>query len=372
MPTAGANDYYALLGVSRSAGKDEIKSAYRKLALKFHPDRNKGSAEAEERFKEVTRAYEVLTDEEKRRHYDQFGAEGLNSGAGFGEGFGGGFSDAFSDIFEDFLGTGRRRKGARAERGSDLGVEVEISFMDAMLGCEKQIRVRREEPCRVCLGEGAKPGTSRKVCARCHGSGDLTSTSGFFSFRRTCDACGGQGSSIESPCPTCRGAGREEVQKTINFKVPAGVDTGTRVKISGEGEGGFKSAQRGDLFVDLFVAPHEFFKRHQQDILVEVPIAITQAALGGEADVPTLKGIEKVKIPAGTQTGHVIRLHGKGVPSLRGGSAGDELVRVVLETPTHLSTRQKELLKEFAEIGGEKVNPISKSFVNKVREFLKV
>lgn len=360
------HDYYQVLGVAKNASKDEIKSSYRRLALQYHPDRNKNDKAAEEKFKEVTRAYEVLIDDEKRAAYDRYGPEGVNASAGFGEGFGG-FSDVFSDIFEDFFGTGARRSAQRASRGQNLGAEVAISFTEAAFGAEKSITIRREEPCRQCRGDGAQPGTQRETCRTCRGAGQVSVSSGFFSIARGCAACKGRGSVIQKPCAGCRGSGHETVSHKISVKIPAGVDTGARLRVAGEGEAGRRGGSRGDLYVDIFVEPHDIFKRHGADILCEVPIGFVQATLGAECDVPTLAGVEKLKIPAGTQTGRVFRLKGKGVPHLGREGRGDMHMRVVVETPTGLNSRQKEFLMKFAQEAGEKVNPISGSFMEKVK-----
>lgn len=365
-------DLYALLGVAKTASAEEIKSTFRKNALKYHPDRNPGDKAAEEKFKELSRAYEVLSDPEKRAAYDRYGIDGLNSGSGF-HGGDGGFSDVFSDIFEDFFGGGGgSRRAQRAARGSDLGVEVEISFMEAVTGCEKKVPVRRDEVCRTCAGQGAAPGTGKKVCGTCRGAGELLASSGFFSIRRPCHSCAGQGSIIEKPCGSCRGSGREETQRTITVKVPAGVDTGMRLRVSGEGEAGHKGGSRGDLYVDIFVEAHEIFKRSGTDILCEVPISFAQAALGADLEVPTLEGTEVLKVPAGTQTGKTFKLKGKGIASVKGDGRGDEHVRVVVETPTHLTAKQKELLTQFAAASGDKAHPMSHSFMKKMKDLLKV
>lgn len=370
-------DLYDLLGVTKTASPEEIKSAFRKHALKHHPDRNPGDKQAEEKFKEYSRAYEVLSDPEKRAAYDRYGIDGLSSGSGSGFGGGEAFSDIFSDIFEDFFGGGRggasgQRRAQRAARGSDLGVEVELTFLEAVRGCEKKVPVHREEVCRTCAGEGTASGTHKKVCNTCRGAGEILASSGFFSIRRPCHACGGQGSIIEKPCGSCRGTGREKTERTITVKVPAGVDTGMRLRVSGEGEAGHKGGHRGDLYVDIFVEAHEIFKRSGTDILCDVPISFAQAALGAEIQVPTLDGPESLKVPAGTQTGKAFRLKGKGIVSLKGDGRGDEHVRVIVETPTHLDSKQKELLKQFAESTGEKVHPLSHSFMKKMKDILKV
>lgn len=366
-------DFYALLGIAKTATAEEIKSSFRKNALKYHPDRNPGDKAAEEKFKEMSRAYEVLSDDQKRAAYDRYGIDGVNSGAGF-HGAEGGFSDVFSDIFEDFFGGagGRQQRAQRAARGADLGVEVELSFMEAVKGCEKKVPVRRDEVCRTCAGQGAAPGTSKKVCSTCRGQGELLASSGFFSVRRPCHSCAGQGSIIEKPCGSCHGSGREETQRTITVKVPSGVDSGMRLRVSGEGEAGHKGGTRGDLYVDIFVEAHEIFKRNGSDILCEVPISFSQAALGAEIEVPLLEGTEGLKIPAGTQTGKTFRLKGKGIASVKGGAPGDEHVRVVVETPTSLSAKQKDLLKQLAAESGDKAHPMSHSFMKKMKDLLKV
>lgn len=368
------HDLYVLLGVAKTASVEEIKSSFRKLALKYHPDRNPGDHKAEEKFKELSRAYEILSDSEKRAAYDRYGIDGLNSGSGFGGGAGG-FSDVFSDIFEDFFGGaagGGSQRASRAARGSDLGVEVEISFMEAVRGCEKKVPVHREEVCRTCAGQGAAPGTQKKVCGACRGAGEILAQSGFFSIRRPCHSCAGQGAIIEKPCGSCRGTGRESTERTITVKVPPGVDTGMRLRVSGEGEAGHKGGHRGDLYVDLFVEAHEIFKRNGTDILCDVPISFAQAALGTEIEVPTLDGPTVLKVPAGTQTGKAFRLKGKGIHSVKGDGRGDEHVRVVVETPANLSGKQKELLQQFAELSGEKVHPLAHSFMKKMKDILKV
>ena len=366
-------DLYASLGVAKTASAEEIKSAFRKHALKYHPDRNPGDKQAEEKFKELSRAYEVLSDPEKRASYDRFGLDGLNSGAGY-HGAEGGFSDVFSDIFEDFFGGSgaSQRRTQRAARGSDLGSEVELEFMEAVRGCEKKVPVQREEVCRTCAGQGAAPGTQKKVCNTCRGAGEILASSGFFSIRRPCHSCAGQGSIIEKPCGSCRGSGREVTERTITVKVPAGVDTGMRLRVSGEGEAGHKGGSRGDLYVDILVEAHEIFKRSGSDILCEVPISFAQAALGADIEVPTLDGTTTLKVPAGTQTGKTFRLKGKGIASVKGDGTGDEHVRVVVETPTNLNAKQKELLSQFAASSGEKAHPMSHSFMKKMKDLLKV
>ena len=366
-------DYYEVLSVSKSASAEEIKSAYRKAAMQHHPDRNPGDKKSEEKFKEATEAYQVLADPQKRKTYDQFGHEAVsgNGGGGFSGFSSAGFGDIFEGIFEDFFaaaGATARGGRSRASRGNDLRYEMEISFTDAAFGYEKEIEIQREENCSNCRGDGAKPGTSRTTCPTCHGAGQTMASSGFFSIARTCSRCHGQGSFVDHPCSACRGVGRVAVDRKVHVKIPAGVDGGTRLRISGEGEAGTLGGPRGDLYIDLEVAPHEIFTRTENNIACDVPMSFVQATLGAEIDVPTLTGTTKLKIPAGTQSGKVFKLKGKGIASLRGHGLGDEEVRVVVETPTHLSDKQKELLTQFATLSGEKINPLSKSFSEKVKK----
>jgi len=372
---ANKKDYYSVLGVSRSAGAEDIKKAYRKCALAHHPDRNPGDKKAEEKFKEATEAYQVLADPKKRQIYDQYGHEGLGAG-GFSGFSSTGFSDIFEDIFEDFFSgaggsafSGRSRQ--RSQRGSDLQYDLEISFKEAAFGAEKTIEIRREESCATCKGDGAKPGTSRTPCPVCHGSGQVLASSGFFTISRPCHRCHGQGSFVEHPCETCKGSARAAVERKIQVKVPAGVEAGTRLRMSGEGEGGLRSGPRGDLYIDIYVKSDEFFSRAGNNVLCEVPVSFTQAALGAEIEVPTLTGTTALKIPAGTQNGKIFKLKGKGIALLHGRGIGDEEVRILVETPASLSDKQKELLKQFADLSGEKVNPISSSFVEKVKGLFK-
>jgi molecular chaperone DnaJ len=365
---ATKRDYYEILSITRNADGEEIKKAYRKCALQHHPDRNPGDKKAEDKFKEATEAYSVLSDAEKRRLYDQFGHEGL-SGQNFGGFSGAGFGDIFEDIFEDFFGSaGAGRRHARAQRGSDLATAVEITFEEAAFGVEKTIDVRRDENCADCKGEGAKAGTQRKTCSTCRGSGQVMASSGFFSISRACPKCHGQGSTIEHPCPACHGSGRVPVSRKIQAKIPAGVDTGIRLRMPGEGESGSRGGPRGDLYIEIHVTPHEIFTREEDDLICQVPISMVQAALGCEIEVPTLKGMASLKIPAGTQTGKSFRLKGKGFPSLRGAGMGDEEVRITVETPSKLSEKQAELLKQFAAASGEKVNPMSAGFLSKMKK----
>lgn len=363
---AAKRDYYESLGVGRSASADEIKKAYRKIALKCHPDRNPGDKTAEERFKEASEAYQVLSDPERRAQYDRFGHAAFDQSAGFGGFSTAGFEEIFGDIFGDFFG-GRRGRG-RARRGEDLRYDLEIQFEEAIFGTEKTIRVPRLSTCPDCDGSGARGASGRETCSACRGSGQLRYQQGLFSVAKTCGQCQGQGSVVRDPCRKCGGAGALQTQQALSVRIPPGVDTGSRLKLRGEGEAGTKGAPSGDLYVILHVREHPLFGREGNDIICDVPIGFTQAALGAEIDVPTPHGKIKMKVPAGTQSGNVFRLKGKGVPDVRGHGQGDALVRVVVETPKKLSPRQRELLEEFAHLSGEEVHPISKGFFDKVKE----
>jgi molecular chaperone DnaJ len=366
---AAKRDYYEVLGVSRSATGDEIKKAYRKIALKCHPDRNPGDKHAEEQFKEASEAYQVLCDGERRARYDRFGHAAFEQGAGVG-GFdfaAAGFEDIFGDIFGDLFG-GARRGRSRARRGEDLRYDLEITFEEAVFGVEKTIRVPRLTTCSSCDGSGSKDGAPRDTCSACRGSGQLRYQQGLFSIAKTCGQCQGQGTVLRDPCRTCSGTGTVRKQNALSVKIPAGVDTGSRLKLRAEGESGFNGAPPGDLYVVLHVREHPLFSRDGNDIVCEVPIGFTQAALGAEIDVPTPHGKVRMKIPSGTQSGHVFRLRGKGVPDVRGYGQGDALVRVLIETPKKLSPQQRELLEEFARLSGEEVHPMAKGFLDKVKE----
>jgi len=360
-------DYYDLLGVDRNVSEDEIKKAYRRLALKYHPDRNPGDKQAEEKFKEVSEAYQVLSDSQKRAQYDQFGHAAFGDGGPFAGGFDftAGFEDVFGDIFGEFFGgTSRRRTRAR---GEDLRYNLTVTFEEAVSGTEKKIKIPRQGPCETCHGNGAKAGSTPQTCPTCRGRGQVSFQQGFFSVSRTCNQCYGHGTIIKDPCTTCSGVGRVRKLHTLSIKIPAGVDTGSRLKLRNEGEG-TPGGVPGDLYVVIQVEPHLIFVRDNLDIICDVPISFVQAALGAEIDVPTLDGKVKMKVPAGTQSGKVFRMKGKGVKDVQGYQQGDQHVRVVVETPTHLTARQKELLKEFAVNGGEDVNPLSKGFFDKVKE----
>ena len=361
-------DYYEILEVNRNASETEIKKAYRKLALKCHPDKNPGDAEAEGRFKELSEAYAVLSDSQKRALYDQYGHAGLDQGGGFGGGGFGGtpFEDLFGDIFGDIFGGGSRRGSGR--RGDDLRYNLKISFEEAAFGLDTKIQIPRHKRCETCDGSGAEPGTAPQTCQTCAGHGQVRFQQGFFSLTRPCPDCGGEGKRITDPCPECKGTGLTRSKKSLSLKIPAGVETGNRLKLNGEGEPGVQGGPPGDLYVVITVKDHPIFKREGQDILCETPISFSQAALGCELDVPTLDGKVNLKIPAGTQSGKIFRLPGKGIPALHGYGRGDELIVARVETPTKLTARQKELLEEFSREGGEDVHPLGKSFFDKVKE----
>lgn len=362
--TAQKRDYYEVLGVARDVDPQTLKSAYRKVALQFHPDRNPGNHEAEDKFKEASEAYEVLSDAEKRAKYDRFG-HASNQFDGFNAS-GASINDIFGEIFGEMFGGGRQRRGGK-QRGADLRYNLEISFEEAAFGHEVQVKIPKPKRCEPCEGTGSKDKQS-KPCGTCGGSGEQRFTQGFFAVSRPCTACQGAGQVIANPCPACRGAGKVEAQNTLSVKIPPGVDTGTRVRLTGEGEPGDPGAPAGDLYVVVHVKEHALFVREEDEVLCEVPISFPQAALGSQIDVPTLDGKVKMKIPGGTQTGKVFRLKGKGIPHLHGGGRGDQHVRVVVETPSELSRQQRELLEKFAEISGEDTNPQAKSFLGKVRE----
>jgi molecular chaperone DnaJ len=361
-------DYYEVLGVERGSDAPTIKSAYRKLAMKFHPDKNPGDKAAEDNFKEASEAYEVLSDPDKRARYDQFGhSKGGFEGFG-GAPFGGGnINEIFSDLFGEMFGGGRGRRSQRG-RGADLRFNLEVRFEDAAFGCEAQVKIKKPKRCEACHGQGSKPGSAPRTCPTCHGSGEVRLTQGFFSIARPCSQCGGSGRVITDPCATCKGAGAIEQESQLTVKVPPGVDAGTRLKLTGEGEPGENGGPNGDLYVTLHVKEHPIFTREDTEVLCEVPISVAQAALGATLEVPTLDGREKLKIPAGTQTGKMFRLKGKGIPALNGYGRGDQHIRVIVETPTNLTREQRDLLEKFAALSGEKTNPHSQTFFAKVKE----
>ena len=342
-------DYYEVLGISRDASEAELKKAFRRLAMKHHPDRNTDDSEGSEaKFKEAKEAYEVLSDANKRAAYDQYGHAGVDPSMGGRPGAGGGFEDIFGDVFGDIFGGGGRR-GQRAQRGSDLQYNLELSLEDAVFGTEVKIRVPTLVACKTCSGSGAKEGTSATTCTTCHGAGQVRMQQGFFAVQQTCPQCRGKGKMISDPCPDCHGQGRKQEQKTLSVKVPAGVDTGDRIRLANEGEAGEQGAPNGDLYVQMHVKPHDIFTRDDNDLFCEMPISIGTATLGGEIEVPTLNGKLRLKIPSETQTGKLFRMRGKGVKPVRGGATGDLLCRVNVETPVKLSNKQKDLLKKFEE-----------------------
>ncbi|MFL5243922.1 MAG: molecular chaperone DnaJ [Gemmataceae bacterium] len=365
---ASKRDYYEVLGVGKEADLEEIKRAYRKLAMQYHPDRNVGDKEAEEKFKEAAEAYDVLHDHEKRQRYDRYGHAGLNGLGGPNFNDAGSIFDLFGDIFGDFFG---QQRGGRSgpQGGRDLQVSLEIDLIEAARGTRKSITIPREENCPDCAGQGYRKGTKPANCRRCGGQGVVLINQGFFRMQQTCSGCGGRGIIITDPCPTCHGGGRIEARRTLEIDVPPGVDTGTRIRISGEGEAGSPRAPRGDLYCLLRVREHPFFQRDGNHLVCQVPITFSQAALGGEIDVPTLDGAIKHAIKRGMQSGEVVRIAGRGMPNVRGGRTGDLLVQVVVETPRNLTKRQEELLRELAELDKSHVSAQRKSFLEKLRDF---
>ncbi len=370
-------DYYEVLGVGRDASDNDLKKAYRRLAMKYHPDRNPGDAEAEATFKEVRRAYEVLKDPKKRATYDQFGHAGVEGGAAGGGGFSAAdaFSDIFGDVFGDIFGGGRRGGRTHAFRGADLRYELDLTLEQAVAGDEIDIEVPSRVECDRCSGNGAEPGSKPRQCGDCGGIGQIRVQQGFFSIQQTCPTCRGQGNVIDTPCRECRGQGLKRKLRTLSVKVPAGVDTGDRIRLSHEGDPGRNGGPPGDLYVDIVVAPHPIFTREGRDLKCEVPISFATAALGGSVEVPTLDGHVVLKIPPETQSGKRFRLRNKGVKSVRGAGVGDLFCRVQVETPVHLSDEQKELLRRFDEsLKGEdgeegKHSPRARSWFDGVKQF---
>jgi molecular chaperone DnaJ len=367
-------DLYEILGVNRDANDDEIKKAYRRLAMKHHPDRNPDNPKSEEAFKEAKHAYEVLSDAQKRAAYDQYGHAGVDPQAGMGGGGAGmgGFADAFGDIFGDIFSGGRGGGGGRPNvyRGADLRYNLEITLEEAARGAEKMIRIPTTADCETCHGSGAKKGTEPKVCPTCGGAGQVRMQQGFFSIQQTCPKCHGAGRVVLNPCPDCGGVGRVKKHKTLEVKIPAGIDEGMRLRHSGHGEPGVNGGPPGDLYVEIHIKPHSVFQRDNDDLHCEMPISFATAALGGEIDIPTLDGVAKIRVPAETQSGKVFRLRGKGIKGVRSHTAGDLMCHVVVETPVNLTERQKELLRELETSSvGEKHNPRAKSWMDKAKAF---
>ncbi|MBI4549397.1 MAG: molecular chaperone DnaJ [Candidatus Omnitrophica bacterium] len=371
--SANKRDYYEVLSVAKGAPAEEIKKSYRKLALKYHPDRNPGDKQAEEKFKEAAEAYAVLSDPEKRSQYDQFGHSlGGRGFSGF-EGFEGAFSDfsdIFGDIFGDFFGGGRSSRSERGRRGSDLQYNVEITLEEAAAGKELSLNIPRQETCEACQGSGAEPGTHKVSCPECRGSGQIRISQGFFMFQRACPRCQGEGERIEKPCRVCRGSGRVEKTRKLNVKIPAGIETGSRLRISGEGEGGRRGGSAGDLYVGVVVKEHPVFQRDGEDLHCEIEIPFTVACLGGEVNVDVLDGKSSLKVPEGTQSGKVFCLHAKGMPSVRSRARGDLYVRVKIRVPTRLTEKERKLLEEFAKLHGDGV-PEHKNLFDKMKDGFK-
>ncbi len=364
-------DYYETLGVQKGADEKELKVAFRKLAMQFHPDRNAGDSEAERKFKELNEAYETLKDPQKRAAYDRFGHAAFENGGGFGAGgFGqtGGFSDIFEDIFGEMMG-GRRRGGGR-DRGADLRYNMEVTLEEAYTGKTAQVRVPASVTCDECVGTGAKPGTQPVTCAMCSGSGRVRAAQGFFSIERTCPQCQGRGQTIPDPCLKCSGQGRVTEERALSVNIPAGIEDGTRIRLTGEGESGLRGGPAGDLYIFLSLRPHEFFQRDGADLYCKVPISMTTAALGGAFEVATLDGTQtRVKVPEGTQHGRQFRMKAKGMPVLRQNQIGDLYIQVAVETPQNLSKRQRELLQEFEELSSTENNPQSSGFFSRMKDF---
>ncbi len=380
-----AEDFYSILGVAKGASEDELKKAYRKLAMQYHPDKNPGNAEAEKKFKSINEAYDVLKDPQKRAAYDRFGHEAFSGGmgghpgggAGFSGFSGGSFSDIFEDLFSEFTGGGRRggaggqAQGQGAARGSDLRYNLEITLEEAFRGKQHSVKVTTSATCESCSGSGAEKGTSAETCGTCGGRGAVRAAQGFFTVERTCGTCHGTGKIIKNPCKNCAGSGRTRKEKTLSVTIPAGVEEGTRIRLAGEGEAGFRGGPAGDLYIFISLKPHRIFRRDGANIYCQAPIPFTTAATGGHIEVPTIDGGRvKVTIPEGTQSGHQFRLKGKGMSVLRSSARGDMYLEVAVETPVNLSKKQKELLREFEKsAGGKPTSPESESFFSKVKEF---
>ncbi|MEC9453674.1 MAG: molecular chaperone DnaJ [Pseudomonadota bacterium] len=365
-------DFYETLGVSRDVDADELKKAYRKMAMKYHPDRNPDDEAAEIKFKELSEAYSVLSDQQKREAYNRFGHAAFEGGGGPGAGdfdFRSSFADVFDDLFGDFMGGSRRGARRGPARGADLRYNMEVSLEDAFNGKQAKVRASTSVSCDDCSGSGAKEGTKPTICGACGGVGKVRAQQGFFTIERTCPTCQGSGTVIADPCNRCRGSGRVQKDKTLSVNIPAGVEDGTRIRLAGEGEAGARGAPAGDLYIFISVKPHPLFQRDAMNLYCEVPIPMIEAILGGSIDVPTLGGNRaRVTIPSGTQSGHQFRLRSKGMPALRGGSKGDMYIQVSVETPVNLNKKQKELLKQFDSLGTKSTNPQSDGFFSKVKD----
>ena len=364
--------YYETLAIDRTASDGEIKAAFRKYAMQYHPDRNPGDKTSEHRFKEINEAYEVLKDPDKRAAYDRFGHAAFEHGMGGGAGFGADFSTTFSDLFEGIFGmAGGRGRSSGRERGADLRYNMEITLQEAFIGKNAQIRIPTPVTCEACSGSGAKAGTKPKTCPMCGGHGRVRHAQGFFTLERTCPNCHGRGQSIDTPCASCSGSGRVSRERTLAVNIPAGVEDGTRIRLAGEGEAGVRGGPAGDLYIFLSIGAHPFFQREGADVHCRVPVSMVTAAVGGEFQVPTIDGGKtKVKVPEGTQSGRRFRLGGKGMPVLRSRQSGDMYVQVVVETPQKLTKRQRELLAEFERLSSNETQPESSGFLGKVKEFL--
>ena len=367
------DDYYETLGVSKSASKDEIKSAYRKLAMKFHPDKNPGDKSAESKFKDASEAYQILSDSQKKSNYDQFGHAAFeNGGGGFGD-FGGFDSGSFSSIFDDFFGdftSGGRRRSSRSKRGSDLKINIEVTFEEAYLGKKQTFEVPTSEKCSECSGSGAAQGSKPITCKSCGGHGQVRAQQGFFTLQQTCEVCAGEGKVISSPCRECRGAGAKKINKTLSIQIPKGVDDGTQMRLAGKGEAGPKGGANGDLYVYISLRKHPIFKRSEENLYFELPISLADAALGTTIEVPIVDGSRsKVKIPSGTQSGKQLRLKDKGMPQLRRNGFGDLYLQIKVEVPINLNKEQKILLEKFKELEDSKNNPENESFFKKAKSF---
>ncbi len=368
-------DYYKVLGVGRDASQEDMKKAFRQLAMKHHPDRNQGEKASEEKFKEINEAYTCLSDPEKRSHYDRFGTTegfGAGTGSGFG-GFGAGapFGDIFEDIFDDFFGTFGGFKRAKPTKGSDLRYNMSLSLEESAFGSEKTLKIPRWQSCEVCGGTGAEPGKPPVTCSQCQGTGQIRFQQGFFSVSKTCGKCNGTGKLITNPCRTCNGNGKVRVHKELSVKIPAGVDNGSRLKLSGEGDFGSFGGPPGDLYVVIIVEEHPFFKREDINVYCQVPIPFPKAVFGGEIEVPTLSGTSKLKVPSGTQSGKSFHLKGKGIPRLGSHQRGDQIISVYVDVPKKLTPRQKELLEEFASISDE-THEDAKGFKSKLKDLFSV